>query len=107
MAEKLICSVCRSRKATKLCDGRKYPKDPDRWEETCDAPLCGNCTQQRGGLIFMCSRAKGLKVETTDEMGLPSETVLPSRLKIETIDYCPACWLRLKGYSPTRLKWNK
>jgi hypothetical protein len=59
------CFICGVGKTSKLCDGRLESG------ESCDRPLCDNCTFTAGPAFF-CSRQKG-------------------RSRLDTVDFCPDC----------------
>lgn len=69
-----LCSVCRTRPATQLCDG---PPPPGARRVTCDAALCTRCSAHVPAAVVLLpshvERAAGVKPERDDR------------------DFCPRC----------------
>lgn len=140
--KKVRCSVCKRRWSTLLCDGvregptrevavlseshRRVPQAvmsvQDRDRETCDAPLCEQCTTRpEAGVVALPDhrethlngmallhyerraqqrRPKGPATRLRDDLPLPAPKAIQVDVPDDTRDFCPACVDRMQRRKP-------
>lgn len=74
-ARRKACSVCKRRKATKLCD---FPLTGGKAGKTCDRDLCGTCAQNMGEVIRLSADPRWESHRLRMAHGP------------DTVDFCPA-----------------
>lgn len=86
------CSVCKKRKATKLCD---FPLRGAAEGKTCDRALCDSCAVKQGDVTRLPDAAVRLATKTraeTRKRGYPVAVLGDDFAETDedTVDYCPA-----------------